>query len=368
MAMLIGASSPTPPLASAQTSGSPLAATAPSTNGSPSVVPSSALPAAMSSSIAAPVTPVASPIAAPPPISEILFGDAKRDYDAGRLLYDSGDFLGARLKFDIAFEKAHDPRLLWNAAACERRLRHYAKAVVLVHRYLDSHSPLITPEAARTARSFLDAAEPLTARLDVRANEPDATVVVDDEPVGTVPLAPQVRVDLGTHRVVVKKHDFHDYEQTVTVLGSADVRVTAVLQPMEHEGRVVIRAGARNAIAVDGVVVGGGTWQGLLPSGPHSLRVTPTGLSTNYWRPFESQFTVVDDQTRVVDVNIIDVLSQPSKVEVAPRKKGIPAWAWIVGSIVVAAGASVVGYFIYKSTEPQPVGAIPGTIATFPAQ
>jgi hypothetical protein len=302
----------------------------------------------------------------PIPLSEALAGLAKRDYDAGRLLYESGDFPSARLKFEAAFDRSHDPRLLWNAAACERRLRRYARAIALVRRYLATRSPLITAEAARTAQFFLDAAEPLTARLAVEANEPQAWVFVDDLAMGPAPLAPDTRVDLGTHTVTVRKDGFADYLESLTVVDAADVHVKAVLRAKVHEGQVVVRAGGRNAIAVDGVIVGEGTWEGLLPSGPHSLRVTPVELSTNYSRPFESQFSVEDDRTRVVDVNIIDVVSQPSKVEVAPRAKGIPPWAWVVGGIALAAGASVVGYFIYQSSQPQATGPIPGTLGTYP--
>jgi hypothetical protein len=317
-----------------------------------------AYPPAVSAPAGMPGTPV--------PLSEALEGLAKRDYDAGRILYESGDFANARLKFDAAFDLSHDPRLLWNAAACERRLRRYARAIALVRRYLATRSPLITAEAARTAQSFLDAAEPLTARIGVEANEPGAWVFVDDVAMGPAPLAPSTRVDLGTHTVAVRKDGFTDYVESLTVVDAVDVHVKAVLRAKLHEGQVVVRAGGRNAIAVDGVIVGEGTWEGLLPSGPHSLRVTPVELSTNYWRPFESQFSVEDDRTRVVDVNIIDVVSQPSKVEVAPRAKGIPPWAWVVGGIALAAGASVVGYFIYQSSQPQATGPIPGTLGTYP--
>ncbi len=168
---------------------------------------------------------------APAPLASTLQGEAKSDFEAGRLLANSGDFAGALLKFQSAYREAGDPRLLWNAAVCERNLRHYANAILLVRRFLASESPLITPEAAANARAFIDAAEPLTAPFSVESNAPDAQVYLDDERLGPPQLLSGVRIDLGTHRVVVEAPGFERYAQTVTVTGSAEVHVTAILRP-----------------------------------------------------------------------------------------------------------------------------------------
>src|SRR5688572_29595138 len=121
----------------------------------------------------------------PPSIAELLSPQGLREYESGRLLYESGDFAGAYLKFLSAYELSHaggerDPRLLWNAAACERALRHYANAIVLVRRYLESRSPLITEQAAENARAFITAASAMTVALTIEANVPGAVAYVDD--------------------------------------------------------------------------------------------------------------------------------------------------------------------------------------------
>src|SRR5688572_33443050 len=79
----------------------------------------------------------ASALADPAPLSEALTGDAKAAYEGGKLLYGDGDFAGARVKFQAAYETAKDPRLLWNVAVCEKGLRHYAKVVELTKKYLE---------------------------------------------------------------------------------------------------------------------------------------------------------------------------------------------------------------------------------------
>ncbi len=177
--------------------------------------------------------PPSSPNAvSPAPLSAVLQGKAKSDYEAGRLLSDSGDFAGALLKFQSAYLLAGDPRLLWNAAACERNLRHYANAIVLVRRFLATNSPLITPDAASRAQAFLDAAEPLTAPLEVESNRPNSQVYLDDQSLGVAELMSGVRIDLGTHRIAVDAPGFARYAETLTVTSSAKVQVKAILQPV----------------------------------------------------------------------------------------------------------------------------------------
>jgi hypothetical protein len=281
------------------------------------------------------------------PLGETLTGQAKQDYEAAVLLYQAGDFPSAVRHFLSAHEASGDVRLLWNAAACEQGLRHYAKAIVLVRQYLDSRSPLITPAAEQNALAFLEAARPLTARLFIEANEPGASVYVDGELVGKLPLDPDTRVDFGTHRVVLKKPNFTDSSKEVTVTSPTDLRLTFAMTPAVHQGRLIVRAGKGDSIALDGRFVGLTTFDGAVPSGKHVLRVTATGA-----RPFETRVTIDDDRTRAVDVTL----------QRTPEVSGVPTWVWIVGGAAVVAGASTAGYFILKGPDETTEDAPPGSM------
>jgi hypothetical protein len=329
------------PSASAQTPAGPPA---------PSSAPASATAAAraVAPPPASPLAPSSPSWPAPPPIAELLVGGAKQDYEAGRSLYDRGDYAGARSKLQSAYDASGDARLLWDAAACENGMRHYAKAIALLRRYLDSRSPLIAPEAAQNARLFLDDAQTLTAHLDVESSPPHAMVYLDDEPPSEAPLAPDFRVDLGTHRVTVRRRDFGDYTETLTITGPGDVRVRAVLRAVLHQGRLIVRAGGRDPIAVDGVAVGAGNWESVLPSGPHSIVVTELG-----WPPFEARVIVADNQTRTIDRNVVDVTTAASNRAGFPAVAGIPTWVWLVGGGVLAAGVVTASYVLLKSPDPQ---------------
>ena len=289
----------------------------------------------------------------PPSIASLLGPDGLRDYEAARLLYESGDFAGAYLKFLSAYEASRvgpggerDPRLLWNAAACERALRHYANAIVLVRRYLESRSPLITEEAAENARAFIAAASAMTVPLSIEANVPGAVAYVDDVFVGPVPLPDGTRVDLGTHRVLVRKTGHTGHAATVTTSGQA-VHVKALLRPIQHRGRLSIRTRADASIHVDGVFRGRGRFEGELPSGPHAVRVTAEGR-----KPFEREVVLVDDRTRSMDVTL----------EAQPSAKSLPAWAYVAGGVALSMGAAAGAYFLLRDDGAGTRGSL-GTVA-----
>jgi hypothetical protein len=285
-------------------------------------------------------------VPAPPGLADSLVGEAREDYAAARVLFAAGDYARALLRFESAYETSHDPRLLWNAAVCQKAMGHYVKAMGLVRRYLDSGSPLILPDAARSARAFVAAAESQTARLDVVSNEPDAIVSVDGESVGSTPMRAPLLVDRGVHTVTVTKNGFAELSTQISVTDSQDVRLQVPLAPIApvapvaaqlHEGRVAVHARPGDAIAVDGRVVAGESWEGTLPSGGHSVRVTAPGD-----RPFQVDVLVQDGQTRTLDVKL-----EPDRA----RAAGVPAWVWIVGGTVLAASATTAGYFLLKTAD-----------------
>jgi hypothetical protein len=148
------------------------------------------------------------------------------------------------------------------------------------------------------------------------------------------------------HQIAVREPGYIDYEQTVNVDSAGDVRVVAVLRPVVHEGRVVVRAGDGDAIAIDGHARARTTWEGVLASGVHSLRVSAYGFRTH-----EQPIVVADAQTRGFDV----VLEREHSAL-------IPAWVWITGGAVLAAGAATAGYFAFKPSDSH--AAFAGSIKT----
>ncbi len=239
----------------------------------------------------------------PGPLAQTLHGDAKRDYDGGKLLASDGDYGGALLKFQSAYDASHDPRLLWNVAFCEKQLRHYARVLVLLRRYEAEGSSLLTVKDRADARDLAAALEPFTTTLTIRVDQDGAQVFVDDERVGVSPLGSSVRVDIGTHHLRATKPGYLDADATVPVGGGTDLPLQLHLERDVHEGRIVVHAPAGATITLDGAAIGTGSADRMLPSGGHQLDVRATGM-----RPFKTEVVVADRETRSLDI-MLDRLS-----------------------------------------------------------
>jgi hypothetical protein len=289
----------------------------------------------------------------PPPaagsLADSLTGEARSDYDAGRILFDDEDYAGAFVKFERAFERAHDERLLWNMAACQKNLRHYGSALGLLERYRREGEVRMSDSQRAEVQTLLDTLRTLISTVHLVVNERDASVFVDERPAGTTPLPGPLFVDLGNRRIRVSKPGFQDQVVTQEFTGGSQLTLLVTLPREENEGRISIMAGAGDTIHVDGQIVGQAQWRGSLPAGEHSLRVTAPDML-----PYAKEIVVKAGEERTLYVRLDEAAGG-----------GIPAWVWLGAGVLVAGGAAAGAYFLFKpSDEPTyTVGTLdPGAI------
>jgi hypothetical protein len=295
--------------------------------------------------VAAPPAAEAPPAATTNPVvslADSLTGPAKTEYDLGKILYRDGDFAGAVVKFYHAFELANDPRLLWNIAACEKNLRRYVRVLALLERYKAEGKDILTEADQQEAQALIDAIKPFISTVTIVANEPDAEVSIDGQPVGKTPLSEPLKVDMGSRLFKLAKPGFGEQTQTAKLAGASVVTLNFQLTREVHQGTVVIKAGAKDIIALDGKVVGTGRYEGVLPSGGHTLRVTASGMHA-----YQSELLIKDNERRN-----ISVILEKEKASATP-------WLIAGGGALVVAGAVVGGYFLFKPDEK----VTPGTIS-----
>ena len=296
-----------------------------------------ALTSATTIAQAAPPKPVAPAVPAEPALADSLTGDAKADYEAARLYLNDKDYGRAYLKFQSAYDRSKDARLLWNMAACQKEQRRYAKVIPLVEQYIKERGDKLAPADRDSAEALLGAIRPGVTSVKVDVSEPDAEVYLDDELIGKSPLAVGTLVDLGPHKIRVKKALFDDFEQPMNAGGEA-VSVVVNLVRTVHEGRVVVKAGKDDTISFDGTVVAQGTYSAKLPSGSHMLRVSAPGM-----RPYQGDIVVGDNQTRDIAIAL----------DRAETKVVVPTWVWytVAGVVVVAGGAIAAGVIINNNSS-----------------
>lgn len=290
-----------------------------------------------------PAPPAAAMIDAPAPsgpvvpLAESLTGMAKAEYGAARILYDDGDFQGALQKLKSAYDLSKDPRLLWNMAACEKNLRHYAEVARLIDRYLGEGGAIVSADDRAAASTLLDTVRGFVTDLTVVSNEAGATVLIDDVAAASTPMAGPIHIDMGAHKVRVAKPGFVEFAVAQDFPGGGPAQINATLAPERHEGRLRISAAPSDVIQVDGKVVGTGLFEAVLPSGRHSVYV-----SAKDKHPQQSEVVVQDN-----DLTALQISLQDESKQIIIDKGGIPAWVWITGTVLIA-GGGVGAYFLLK--------------------
>ena len=300
----------------------------------------------------APVDPGAATAVVVVPLGDSLTGAAKDSYEGGKVLYGDGDYAGAVLKFQHAYDLSGDPRLLWNVLAAEKNLHHYARVEALLRVYLKTGGATLSDADRTEAQALLDAVAPFVVSLTVVVSQPEATVLVDDQPVGHTPLEAPLRVDMGLRHLRVSKPGFRDFNLTQAFAGGTEATVDAALMAETHEGKLRVSAGSQASIRVDGKPVGLGEWEGRVPSGMHAVEVFMLGKQT--WR---ADSAVRDDELTTVLVSLEDTPSAPATA--------VPTWMWIAGGSVLAAGLGTGAYFLFKPADKGPPAATPGSLATW---
>ena len=232
------------------------------------------------------------------PLAQSLPADAKRDYDAGKLLFEDGDFGTALLKYQAAYDSTRDARLLWDVAVCEKSLRHYARALAALTRYLAEGAEVLTVADRRDSQDLSKAITPFTSAQTLHVAQDGAEVWIDERGVGASPLPGPLVLDIGTRRVRVRKDGFRVWDRQVPVGGSAPTTVEVTLE--KEAGHLELRLPEDATAAIDGSDAGHGPSVAMdLAVGPHALRVSAPKM-----RPIVTDVIIEDGKTRTLDLRL----------------------------------------------------------------
>jgi PEGA domain len=273
------------------------------------------------------------------PLGESLHGAARADYAAARILYEDGDYPSALTKLESAYAASKDPRLLWNMAACEKALRHYASVIDRLERYLKEGAQLIGEEERKATHELVDTVREFVNELRLDVQPAGVDVLVDGVKLGTTPLDKPLWVDMGKRRVRFEKLGFVPQENEVELSGGSSVELKVELSPELHEGTLRIVSDPRAIISIDGHVVGTGTWIGQLPSGQHAVQISGEGKLAH-----NADVLIRDHDTSSLHINLVDEQKGPG---LYAKDSSSGALWWIVGGVALA-GAGVGSYFLLR--------------------
>lgn len=207
-------------------------------------------------------------------LAETLQGPASDAYGSARVLLNNKDYAGALAKYRQAYELSHDARLLFDMAICNRSLRAYARMQSLLQQYEREAGAGISQQDRVQVDDALAAIQNLVGTVTLTVSEPDATVTLDGEPVGTTPLGQRIVIDLGTHKIGVTKPGFVALERAVDVGGGSQTELSLTLAPVILEAHLLVTSDSDATVSIDGQVVGKGRFDGPLAPGIHGVGVT----------------------------------------------------------------------------------------------
>jgi hypothetical protein len=207
---------------------------------------------------------------------------AQKAWDAAKQLAGANDFKGALVEFQRAYDVSQNPRVLYNVGITEKLLTHYARAVDAWERELREGAGKLTPAETAELKNAIAIVQQFVTTIDITANEPDATLSIDDYAVGKTPFAGPVRIDVGKHTLRLSKEGFVDATQSVDVASGARTPVTFRLEPREKTALVSVTVGGAPGatIFVDGKDMGPAPFKGELSAERHTIEARAPGFVT----------------------------------------------------------------------------------------
>lgn len=122
-------------------------------------------------------------------------------FGRGKELYEEGDYQGALVEFERAYELAPNYRVLYNIGQVKYQLQDYPGAMSALEQYLREGGAEIAADRRTQVLSDVERLRSRVAYLRIEVNEAGATVSVDDRQVGVSPLPKAVAVSAGRRKI-----------------------------------------------------------------------------------------------------------------------------------------------------------------------
>ena len=158
--------------------------------------------------------------------------EASAHFERGTTFYAEGDYSAALVEFKRAYELAPTFQVLFNIGQSYFQLRDYANALTTLQRFADEGRDRIGKDDRATLDAELPDLTNRVARATITSNLDGATVSIDDQVVGTTPLASPVLVSAGSRRITASFQGRETVERRVPVGGGDALTVRLDFPPV----------------------------------------------------------------------------------------------------------------------------------------
>ncbi len=176
---------------------------------------------------AAPGVHASGPQAGPP-----LQVDAKKHFDVGVQAIRAKQWVTARQELLAAWQFERDYRIAAKLGRVEIELRQYRNAAEHLD-YCLHHATEMNAEQKAAIQALFDEARAQVGTLDIRMAVRDATILVDDQVIGSTPLA-AVFVEPGQRTITARKAGKTFQEKRVDIVAGQTAQIDIVEPPPEQ--------------------------------------------------------------------------------------------------------------------------------------
>jgi tetratricopeptide (TPR) repeat protein len=190
---------------------------------------------------------------------------ARELFTQGQAAYETGDYETAARNWERAYELDPRPLLQYNLAQAYERLGRLDRAAEAYRIYVEN-TPGDEPRA-QTARARIASLEQRVGQTGIRltGGPEGAAILIDGADRGRLPRPDPLRVEPGSHRIVVRSDGHEDFVSVVAVSAGQTAEVPVEMRPtasgqaggggLSMVGLAVAAGGA--AVAIAGGVTGG---------------------------------------------------------------------------------------------------------------
>jgi hypothetical protein len=157
--------------------------------------------------------------------------EAENHFRRGVALYKDGDATGALVEFKRTYELAPNFHILFNLGQTYFQLQHYADALRTLQEFLAEGGTEIAPDRRASVEADIQQLLARVGQVDVKVSPDGAAIFVDDEPLGTSPLALPVVVSVGRRKFSATKAGLPPQERFLEVASGDHATLSFDLAP-----------------------------------------------------------------------------------------------------------------------------------------
>ncbi len=151
--------------------------------------------------------------------------EARVRFERGTQLYNDGAYDLALIELQRAYDLVPSYKLLYNIGQVNAQLSNYAGALRAFEKYLSEGGADVSAGRRAEVEKEIQTLRGRTANLTVRANVPDAEILVDGLPLTGQAPDSAFMVNAGVRRIGIRKPGYELAERVLTLAGGDSIEV-----------------------------------------------------------------------------------------------------------------------------------------------